>query len=156
MRLPREARLTPDFLDMLHALSAENARFLLVGAHARAIHGTPRATGDLDIWIRRDPDNARRLYRALARFGAPLEGISETDLQEPDMVFQIGVSPNRIDLLTDLTGVDFDHAWPNRKTIVFKGLEIGVIGREDFLINKRATGRLRDLADVEDVESHPR
>ena len=148
------ATLTPDFFDMLRALSAANAEFLLVGAHARAVHGTPRATGDLDIWVRRDATNAERVYRALADFGATLTELTVDDLLEPDMVFQIGVSPNRIDLLTDVSGVSFEDAWPRRETIALEGLAIPVIGRGDFIANKRATGRLRDLADIEDVETN--
>lgn len=148
--------MTPDFLDMLRALSAENAEFLLVGAHARAIHGTPRATGDLDLWIRREPANAGKVYRALARYGAPLSEMTAADLLEPDTVFQIGIAPNRIDLLTDLTGVTFESAWSDRQVVHLGELRIGVIGREAFIANKRATGRLKDLADIEDVENHPR
>lgn len=146
--------MTPDYLDMLHALSDAGVDFLLVGAHARAVHGTPRATGDLDIWVRREALNAQRVYKALMDFGAPLAELSVDEFMEPDMVFQIGLSPNRIDLLTDLSGVSFDEAWSKRTTIQLYGMAIPVIGREDFIANKRATGRLRDLADVEDVEAN--
>jgi hypothetical protein len=145
--------LTPDYLDMLRALSDAEAEYLLVGAHARAVHGTPRATGDMDLWVRRDPENARRVYRALKAFGAPLDELGEADLLEPEVVFQIGVSPNRIDLLTDLSGVSFEEAWLRRITLELSGCSIPVIGREDFVANKRATGRLKDLADIEDVEA---
>lgn len=144
--------MTPDFVEMLCALSAASAEYLVVGAHARAVHGTPRATGDLDVWIRRDEENARRVMQALTRFGAPLHDLTVSDLLEPELVFQIGVAPNRIDILTDVSGVNFDAAWPRRELIRIEGTEVPVIGRDDFIANKRATGRLRDLADIEDVE----
>ncbi|MEB3237444.1 MAG: nucleotidyltransferase [Candidatus Sericytochromatia bacterium] len=147
--------MTPDYLDMLRVLSEENVDFLVVGAHARSVHGTPRATGDLDIFIRRTPENVRKALEALRRFGAPLAEISEADLLEPETVFQIGVTPNRIDLLNDLSGVTFEEAWPQRTSALIGDLSIPVIGREAYLRNKRATGRLKDLADVEDVEGHP-
>ncbi|MDB5099859.1 MAG: hypothetical protein JWM80_4280 [Cyanobacteria bacterium RYN_339] len=106
----------------------------------------------MDLWVRREPANAERVYQALKAFGAPLDELALADLLEPEMVFQIGVSPNRIDFLTDLSGVTFDMAWPRRTHVELYGLKIPVIGLEDFVANKRATGRLRDLADVEDVE----
>src|SRR4051812_1317630 len=100
-----------DFAEMLSALSAAGAEFLVVGAHALAAHGRPRATGDLDIWVRSTSENAEKVWSALARFGAPLSGLSKADLQAPDVVFQIGIEPNRIDILTSIDGVDFDGAW---------------------------------------------
>ena len=106
--------LNPDFRDMLSALSAERAEYLLVGAYAVAVHGLPRATGDLDIWIRASDANARRVWRALGRFGAPLSELREADLQTPGIVVQIGVAPRRIDLLTAIDGVAFDEAWSER------------------------------------------
>ena len=141
---------------MLRVLSDANVDFLVVGAHARSIHGTPRATGDLDILLRPSEENARRTLLALSRFGAPLEGLGASDLLEPEMVVQIGIAPNRIDLLTDLTGVSFDEAWAGKILATFDNLRIPVIGRDAYLKNKRATGRLKDLADVEDVESQDR
>jgi hypothetical protein len=106
--------LNPDFRDMLSALSEEKVEYLVVGAHALAVHGYPRATGDIDIWIRSSTANATRVYRALARFGAPLAGISEEDFEAPGSILQIGVAPRRIDLLTSISGVDFDDAWGAR------------------------------------------
>jgi hypothetical protein len=145
--------VTPDFIDMLRALSGAEVEYLLVGAHARAVHGTPRATGDMDLWLRRTPENAARVMRALGVFGAPLQELSEADLLQPELVFQIGVAPNRIDLLTDVSGLQFEDAWPRRNVLELQGLAVPVIGREDYLANKRATGRLKDLADAEDVET---
>jgi hypothetical protein len=140
--------LNPDFRDMLSALCEERAEFLLVGAYALAAHGLPRATGDMDIWIRRSEENAARVWRALQRFGAPLAGLTRDDLKTPDLVFQIGVAPRRIDILTSIDGVQFDEAWSNRDTIVVEGLTIGVIGRPHLIRNKKAVGRPQDLADV--------
>ena len=141
-----------DFSEMLAALSAAGADYLLVGAHALAAHGVVRATGDLDVWIRPTPENASKVWRALVAFGAPLQQLSEQDLTTPDVVFQIGVVPYRIDLLTSIDGVPFEEAWQRRMRVRVEGQEIPLIGREDFLRNKRATGRLRDLADVEELE----
>ncbi|TAJ24356.1 MAG: hypothetical protein EPO68_01540 [Planctomycetota bacterium] len=142
-----------DFSDMLSALSAEAAEFLVVGAHALAAHGHPRATGDLDIWVRPTADNAARVWRALARFGAPVQGLSLADLSTPDVVFQIGIPPNRIDVLTSIDGVEFDVAWRNRRPVTVSGSTFAVLGRQELLANKRSTGRAKDLADVQALEA---
>jgi hypothetical protein len=134
---------------MLHALSEAGAEFLVVGAHALAAHGVPRATGDLDIWINPTAANAVRVLTALAMFGAPLAELSTTDLQRPDLVYQIGLPPNRIDILTGISGVTFDEAWPRRVPVRIEQLEVGVLSRTDFVRNKRASGRPRDLLDLE-------
>lgn len=141
-----------DFVEMLSALCGEGAEFLLVGAYALAVHGHPRATGDLDLWIRPDAANAARVLQALRRFGAPLEGLRAGDLARPDTVFQIGVQPVRIDLLTAIDGVEFPEAWAARVAARIEGLEVPVIGRQHLIRNKRATGRTRDLADAEALE----
>ncbi|KAA0255837.1 hypothetical protein FBQ97_05055 [Acidobacteria bacterium ACD] len=141
-----------DFVEMLSALSEAGAEFLLVGAHALAAHGHPRATGDLDLWVRADAANARRVLQALGRFGSPLFDLSEADLAREGTVFQIGVPPARIDLLTSVSGVRFEEAWPRRTTVTLAGVAVGVIGREDLIRNKRATGRAQDLLDAERLE----
>lgn len=141
-----------DFIEMLSALCGEGAEFLLVGAYALAVHGHPRATGDLDLWVRPDPGNAARVLQALRRFGAPLENLGAADLARPDTVVQIGVQPVRIDLLTAIDGVEFAEAWSARVTARIEGLEVPVIGRQHLIRNKRATGRTRDLADAEALE----
>jgi len=145
--------LNPDFRDMLSALCDENTEFLIVGAYALAAHGLPRATGDIDIWIRCSEENTQRVWRALIRFGAPLLDITMNDLKTPGLVFQIGVVPNRIDILTSIDGVEFEEAWPHRKEIEIEGLKIGVIGRAHLLKNKKALGRPQDLADIAWLES---
>ena len=141
-----------DFAEMLSALSEAGAEFLIVGAHALAAHGVPRATGDLDIWVRPTSTNARRVLRALASFGAPLHDLTLDDLTKSDTVFQIGVPPSRVDILTGITGVRFDDAWPRRVALDLEGAAVSVIGRADFIANKRATGRLKDLADVDGLD----
>ena len=140
--------LNPDFHDMLSVLCDEGVEFLLVGAYALATHGLPRATGDMDIWIRCSAENAARVWRALQRFGAPLTGLSEDDLNTPDLVFQIGVAPRRIDILTSIDAVQFDEAWPARRVVEIEGLSVAAIGRLHLIQNKRAVGRPQDLADV--------
>lgn len=106
--------LNVDFMDMLQALLIEGVEFLVVGAYAMAFHGVPRATGDIDLWIRPSTENAARVSRALIRFGAPVRtlGFGETDLATANMVFQLGLPPRRIDLTTGIQGVTFDEAWP--------------------------------------------
>jgi hypothetical protein len=138
---------------MLSALSAAGAEYLVVGAHALAAHGLPRATGDLDVWVHSTPENARRVWRALEEFGAPLHDLTPEDLSRPEVVFQIGVPPRRIDLLTSITGVTFDEAWDHRVTVEIEGASIPVLGRDELVRNKRAVGRTRDLADVEELEA---
>jgi len=141
-----------DFLDMLAALRDAGADHLVVGAHAVAVHARPRATGDLDIWVRPTPDNAERVWRALEAFGAPLHLIQPDDLTSDDLVFQIGIAPGRIDLLTSIGSVGFDEAWRNRVSVELEGLVVPVIGREELIRTKKETGRPRDLADVAELE----
>jgi hypothetical protein len=144
--------MNPDFAEMLDALSEARADFMVIGAHAVAVHGRPRATGDLDIWVRPTPENAARVWAALVAFGAPLHELTHQDLVADDVVFQIGLAPNRIDLLTTIGGVTFDEAWPRRTTVALWGQSVPVIGREDLIRNKRASGRPRDLADLAELE----
>lgn len=141
-----------DFAEMLSALSAAAADFLIVGAHAVAAHGHPRATGDLDVWVRPTPENAGRVWSALEQFGAPLFDLRREDLSRPGVVFQIGVPPCRIDILTEITGVSFDEAWLGRLTATVGDQSLAFIGREHLLVNKRAVGRPKDLGDVAFLE----
>ena len=145
--------LNPDFRDMLSALSDESAEYLLVGAYAVAVHGLPRATGDLDLWIRVSAHNAACVLRALARFGAPLQDVREADLVRPGTVVQIGVAPRRIDLLTTLDALEFDDAWARRTHVDVEGVRVPVIARADLIRNKKAVGRPQDLADAARLES---
>jgi hypothetical protein len=141
-----------DFKEMLSELSAAGVEYLLVGAHALAAHGHVRATKDLDIWIHASDDNAPRVLRALRQFGAPTEGLEQGDFSAPGFVFQVGVAPVRIDILTEIDGVTFEEAWSRRTVRTVGGLDVPVLSLEDLLRNKRSTGRLEDLADAEALE----
>ena len=144
--------MNPDFLDLLIALNAADARFLVVGGYAVGVHGRPRATKDLDIWIEASGENAARVMRALRDFGAPLGDLSEADLEAPGTGFKMGQPPSRIDILTQIEGVRFEDAWPRRVETAFGQVTCTVIGRADLLTNKRAAGRPQDLADVAALE----
>jgi hypothetical protein len=144
-----------DFVEMLSALSAAGAEYLVVGAHAMAAHGRPRATGDLDVWVRPTSTNAERVWQALVQFGAPLHPLTLADLRGPDTIFQMGVEPCRIDVLTHVDGLEFEKAWANRITVEVSGVRVPVLGRADLLANKKTVGRPQDLADVAWLESHP-
>lgn len=144
--------MNPDFVDLLRAFTAAEVRFLIVGAYALALHGRPRATGDLDIWVDATQENARRVMAALEKFGAPLAEVSEADFAAPGVVYQIGVPPGRIDILTELTGLTFAEAWPDRIRRAFGEVQVDYIGRAAFIRNKRAIGRAKDLGDIEGLE----
>ena len=146
--------LNPDFRDMLSCLRDEEAEFIIVGAYALAAHGLPRATGDIDIWVRNSPDNAPKVLRALVRFGAPTSNLSEADFTSPDTVVQIGVEPCRIDLLTSISGVEFDAAWKNKVTVSVDDLELHVLSKADLLKNKLSTGRDKDRSDIAWLEKN--
>lgn len=140
--------LNPDFRDILSEFLDAGVEFMLVGAYALAAHGLPRATGDIDLWVRCSPENARRIMVALAGFGAPLSDVSTSDFLEPRMVVQFGVNPRRIDVITLIDGVTFDEAWPERITVEVDGLDVPVIGRDHLIRNKIAAGRTKDIADA--------
>jgi len=144
--------LPPDFLDLLIELNRASAKYLLVGGHAVAFHGRPRATKDFDLWIEASADNARRVVAALSAFGAPLGQLSESDFERPGHGFRMGSPPFRIEILTEISGVEFGHAWDARQSCTVDGVAFGVIGRDDLIKNKRAAGRPQDLADVDVLE----
>ena len=145
--------LNPDFRDMLSAFIAEDVEFLIVGAYALSFHGLPRATGDLDSWVARTEANAERVFRALQAFGAPTEELTISDLLTPELVFQIGIEPSRIDILTSIDGVDFEAAWQERVVADVDGLPVPILSVRHVIQNKRAVGRPRDLADVLALEA---
>ncbi len=140
---------------MLHELSAAQADYLLVGAFAIAVHQYPRATGDIDLWVRPEPENARRVWDALARFGAPLHNLTVEELSRPGLFYQVGVAPVRIDILTSIDAVSFEEAWAERENHLLFGLTVPVISRRHLLINKKSTGRPKDQADVAWLEENP-
>jgi hypothetical protein len=141
-----------DFEEILLAFNAAEVNYLVVGAYAVAAHSRPRATGDIYLWVDPSAANARHVFRAPAYFGAPLEGIGEDTFGEPEIVFQIGVAPVRIDVLTSIDGLSFDEAWPNRLASTIGDVPTQVLGRLDLIRNKKASGRPRDLADIERLE----
>ncbi|MFM8566903.1 MAG: DUF6036 family nucleotidyltransferase [Gemmatimonadota bacterium] len=146
--------MTDDWFELLRALHLGEVRFLVVGTHALAIHGAPRATQDIDVWVDPDRRNAERCWRALSAFGAPLDTLPITveDLSTPGLVVQLGLAPNRVDILTAISGVaSFHEAWATRVEHEVRGLRLAFLGREAFVRNKRATGRPKDLADLESL-----
>lgn len=140
--------MNPQFVEMLSALSAAGAEFLVVGAYALSAHKLPRATGDIDIWVRPTKENAERVWNALVAYRAPRSHLSREDFAVPNTVYQIGLAPSRIDILTSIDGVVFEDAWPNRIQEQVDNVSFFVIGRDDLIRNKRATGRPKDLADL--------
>jgi hypothetical protein len=145
--------LNEDYRDMLHALSEEKVKFLLVGAYALAAHGYPRATMDMDIWVMPSRQNADAVLRALRRFGAPLHNLTKEDLQKDGTIFQIGVAPRRIDIITAASGLQFEETYGRSLSVNIEGIEVHIPSIDDLIRNKRALGRTRDLADVEALES---
>ena len=143
--------MNQDFLDLLRAFTDHNVRFLIVGAYALGVHGRPRATGDLDVWVDATPQNAGSVMEALVAFGAPTDQVTAADFARPGIVFQMGLPPVRIDILTQLSGITFGEAWPGRIQAQFGTVTVDVIGREAFVKNKRATGRAKDIGDVEGI-----
>lgn len=144
--------LNQDFKDLLSTFNEHAVEFLVVGAHALAVHGHIRATKDLDVWVRPQHSNARRVIEALQAFGAPTQAVVEGDFSQPGITFQIGVEPVRIDLITIVDGLTFEAAWENRVRAEYGGVTVFVLSREDLLINKRASGRPQDLADIAALE----
>jgi len=136
----------------LSILSEKKVEFMLVGAYAMAVHGYPRSTMDIDIFVKPDPKNAVLTLQALDDFGAFVGDLTVEDLQKEDLIFQIGVVPCRIDIITSIDGVNFDDAYSRSKIIDIEGICIHVLSIPDIIINKRAAGRAKDLVDIEVLE----
>ena len=145
--------LNEDYKDMLQSLFDEKVRFLLVDAYAMAAHGYPRTTMDIDIWIMPSSQNADAVLRALHRFGAPLQNLTKEDLQKDGTIFQIGVAPRRIDIITAASGLEFEETYGRSLSVNLEGIEVHIPSLDDLIRNKRASGRTRDLADAEALES---
>ncbi len=141
--------LNEDYKDILSALLEQKVDFILVGAYAMAAHGFLRATMDIDLWVRPNGENAQRVYTALAQFGAPMSQVTIDDFKTPGLVFQIGVAPCRIDILTAITGVEFEQAYDSANIVVIDGQSIPVLSLQHLVYNKQSTGRAKDLLDVE-------
>jgi hypothetical protein len=145
--------VNPDFRDLFAALNDAGAEYLLVGGYALAVHAAPRFTKDLDVWVNPTRENASRVLSALRAFGAPAGELTEADLATVGIVFQMGLPPNRIDVLTSIDGVGFAEAWSSRLITDYGGQPLPVIGRAHLVANKRASGRPQDLVDA-DVLDH--
>lgn len=144
--------LSNDLCEFVHLLNAKKVRYMLVGAWALAFHARPRYTGDVDFFVESSSDNAARLMEVIDEFGFGGIGIEATDFLEADSVIQLGRAPNRVDLLTGISGVSFEEAWGGRVTASLSGIEVTVIGRGHLLRNKRAANRAKDRADIEWLE----
>ncbi len=139
----------PDFRDLLALLNEHEVEYLIVGGYALAFHGAPRFTGDIDILVRRSPENARRIIAALEEFGFSFPDLTEGDFQRPGLVVQLGFPPVRVDLLTSIAGVSWEAAAASREPGTFGDVPVNYIGRAQFIAAKRSAGRKRDLADIE-------
>lgn len=145
--------LNSDFRDMLSAFIEQGVEFLVVDGYAMAAHHLPRATKDLDLWVRPSTENGGRVLRALDAFGAPRHGLTAADLEAEGTIYQVGVPPNRIDVITTVDGVEFADAWGDRCDVEIDGLTVPVIGRRALIANKRTVARPQDLVDADLLES---
>jgi hypothetical protein len=148
--------VNPDFKELLLAFNAHNVEYLIVGAHALEAHGHVRATKDLGLWVRPEKSNAQHVMQALSDFGAPLSDLTVDDLSRKETIFQIGLPPLRVDIITDIDGVEFGEAWPDRLQTSFGGVPAYVISRRHLITNKKTAARLQDLADVQQLEAPPK
>lgn len=140
--------LNKDYKEMLQLLLSHEVKFLVVGAYAMSAYGYPRATGDIDIWVESSPDNSARVYQTLLDFKAPTFQVEEMTFTRPGVIFQIGLPPRRIDIITKIDGVDFKKAYPKRKNIAVENLRIPFLSKADLIKNKSSTGRDKDKLDV--------
>lgn len=143
--------LHQDFKELLGLLSANQVEYLVVGGFALGFHGAPRSTGDIDIWIRASEENAKRMENVLNQFGLSSLGYRTSYFLDKNSVIQLGVPPVRIDIMMDISGVEFNDAYKNRAITENAGMVINYISKEDFIKNKKASGRLKDLADIESI-----
>lgn len=151
-----ETPLPPDFKEFLALLDSEKIEYLLVGGYAVSYHGYPRPTGDLDIWVAVNPDNASKLTKVLAEFGFGNAGATPELLLTPGRVIRMGVPPVRIEIINKISGVEFSRCYAQRIQVVMNGVPVSLINREDLLVNKRAAGRPKDLGDVKQLEKQKR
>lgn len=140
--------LNKDFEELLHLLNSAHAKYLVVGAYAVIFYTEPRYTKDLDLWVEPTAENALKIFNALKKFGAPIKSLTIDDLTNPDMVFQMGVEPNRIDILMGIGKMTFDHAWKSRRPSSYGNEKINVIDFDDLVAAKRFAGRAKDKLDL--------
>ncbi len=146
--------LSNDFKEFIQLLNDNKVKYLVVGGYAVGYYGNPRYTKDIDLWVMLHPENAEHLIDAIKQFGFKSLGLTEDDFLDTENIIQLGKAPNRIDLLTDLTGVDFEICFSSKVTVNFEGVEMNFISLDDLIKNKQAAGRLQDLADVEKLSKH--
>jgi len=140
--------LNEDYKEMLQILLNNEVKFLIVGAYAMGAQGYPRATGDFDIWVEPSAENSKNVYNALTEFGAPLEQINRETFIEKGIIFQIGIIPRRIDILTFIDGVEFDAAYKEKENIEIEGIAIPFLSKKNLIKNKEATGSEKDKLDA--------
>ena len=145
-------KVNSDFKELLHHLNKENVKYLIVGAYAVIYHTEPRYTKDLDIWIATSPENAKQIYEALRQFGAPLDQVQVSDFSREGLVYQIGMEPNRIDILMGIQGIDFESAWKNKVEDFYGDERIYLMGLRDLIRAKEATGRPQDKIDAQSLK----
>ena len=148
--------MNEDYKEMLQGLLDQKVEFIVVGAYALAAHGFPRATGDIDIWVKPDENNSKKVYKTLARFGAPINEIREDEFSQPGLIFQIGVVPRRIDLITKIDAVEFEEADSDKIFVDIDGLKVPVLSVDKLIKNKMATGREKDLLDAKLLKKRSR
>lgn len=144
--------LSPDFKEFVQLLNKNDVQYMIVGGYAVGIHGHPRYTGDLDIWLLPTQENAGKIIRSIQEFGFGSLPITEDDLQQEGMVIQLGYPPLRIDLLTSIDGVRFDECYTNKKVVTIDELQVNFIGYHDLIKNKKASGRHQDLGDIDNLQ----
>lgn len=145
-------RINQDFLEFIRLLNLNKVKYIIVGAYALSFYGRPRFTGDIDILISTKPENAARMIKVLEAFGMGSLGLKQIDFETPGQIIQLGVAPRRIDIMTEITGVDFERAWLNKVEASLEGETVYYLGKEDYIANKKATGRARDLSDIEEIQ----
>lgn len=144
--------LNPDFKEFIQLLNANQVNYLIIGGYAVAIHGHPRYTKDIDIWVEMSSENADKIITALEQFGFGSLGLSAQDFQTPDQIIQLGYPPNRIDLITTPDGIDFETCYSSKTEVIVDDIPVQFIDLDNLKKNKKASGRLQDLADLENLE----
>ncbi len=143
--------LNEDYKDILQLFIENEVKFLVVGAYALGIYGFPRATGDIDLWILADNENSKKIFSCLAKFGAPMQDVTEETFCDKDVIFQIGLAPRRIDIITKISGVDFEEAYGRKKEVELDNMKLPFISKQDLIANKTATGRDKDSIDIKNL-----
>lgn len=141
--------LNEDYKEILQSLLNNKAKFLVVGAYAMGAYGYPRATGDLDIWVEASAENSKKIYKSISEFGAPLSDITEETFAEKGIIFQIGIAPRRIDIITHIDGVIFEEAYKTKEFIEIENLRVPFLSKENLIKNKESTNREKDRLDAD-------